>query len=68
MKRDLLFHRCKYGLAFFLGDKLIHYIHENDGDVSQEYHGPLFKKLGYNLVSLGNLNVEQVAQVRVWEQ
>lgn len=58
----------QYGIAFFDSNKLVQYIHENDGDFSKEYHGPILKWAGIELVESKNPNELQQKELDVWEQ
>lgn len=48
-----------YGTAFFQGDKLITYIHENDAQWRQEYFAPIMNAAGVTIKQLSKLNKRQ---------
>ncbi len=56
-----------YGEAFFLGDKLLAYVHENDGCWRDEYFNPILLALGYKVMRVKEPNKTHAKAIAEYE-
>ncbi len=66
-KKYLQIIQCSYGTAFVLDDKIVHYIHENDGNYRDEYFNPLIKALGFDPVRVKRKNLSPSVMTEIDE-
>jgi len=60
-------YRADYGTAFFCGEDLIKYVHENDGDWRSEYFNPIIRYFGIEPIYLEKLSEAQKKQIERYE-
>lgn len=57
--RELKIVLTKYGTAFFDGDNLVNYVHDNDGSWRGEYFNPILEHFGIAVVAVETPTVKQ---------
>jgi hypothetical protein len=65
--KTLQIYRAEYGTAFFENDKLIQYIHENDGDWRSEYFNRILEHFDVEIKVLEKLNETQEKLLKRYE-
>ncbi len=61
--KTLSIYNTEYGQAYFNGNKLVGYTHENDANWRAEYFNPIMKEMGIKVVWLDKLNKVQRDQI-----